>query len=86
VGDVLADAFTVYLRGTVETLAARVGEGQGRPWLEGDKVAAMQRLLAPRAALYEELADLVVDVDDATPEQIAQQIAHAARESTTASG
>lgn len=66
----------VWLRAEVPTLAARVGAGAGdeRPLLGDDPVAALARLLRERRALYEELADLVVDVDDLTPADAVERI------------
>jgi shikimate kinase len=65
----------VWLRASVPTLAARVGKGHGRPLLDGDPVAALERLTAERRPYYEELADVVVDVDGLSPDDIARQIA-----------
>ena len=48
-------------------LAERVGDGAGRPLLEGDKDEIMRRLLDERAPRYEEVADAVVDVKGLTP-------------------
>lgn len=72
--ELLREAFVVYLRARPETLAARVGAGEGRPWLDGDPLAWMTATLARRRERYEELADVVVDVDDADPEQVANRI------------
>jgi shikimate kinase len=67
-------AFVVWLRARVETLAQRVGSGEGRPWLQPDPEAALRHLYAGRAPLYEEVASLVVDVDEATPDELADQV------------
>jgi shikimate kinase len=64
----------VWLRAEVATLAARVGAGEGRPLLGDDPAAALARLYEDRRPLYAELADLVVDVDDVTPDQIVDRI------------
>ncbi|MGI8686492.1 MAG: shikimate kinase [Acidimicrobiales bacterium] len=64
----------VWLRAAVETLAARVGTGAGRPLLGDDPAAALARLYEERRPLYAELADLVVDVDAATPDEAVDQI------------
>lgn len=59
----------VWLRARVDTLVARVGNGHGRPLLDHDVAATMARLDAARRPLYEEVADLIVDVDSpGTPE------------------
>ncbi len=57
----------VWLRAPVEVLIARVRRGEGRPLLTDDPVAAMRRLDAERRPFYEEVADLVVDVDNDHP-------------------
>ncbi|MGZ6793645.1 MAG: shikimate kinase [Mycobacteriales bacterium] len=58
-----APCHVVWLRATPAVLARRVGAGAGRPWLGDDPVAALRRLAAERNALYEQVADQVVDVD-----------------------
>ena len=64
----------VWLRASTATLAARVGEGAGRPLLSGDPAGNLERLAAERAPFYEEVADLVVDVDGATPDKVADAV------------
>ncbi|MGH9082199.1 MAG: shikimate kinase [Acidimicrobiales bacterium] len=64
----------VWLRADPATLAARVGTGAGRPLLEGGAAAALARLDAVRRPLYAEVADVVVDVDRLTPEQVAAEV------------
>jgi shikimate kinase len=64
----------VWLRASVATLARRVGSGQGRPLLSGDPEADLARLLLERQPLYEQLADLVVDVDQLDPEAAVEKI------------
>ena len=68
----------VWLRARPETLGARVGDGAGRPLLGDDPTAAMGRLLSARAPFYTELADLVIEVDDLTPPEVAERILAAA--------
>lgn len=71
-----AGGFVVWLRARLETLARRVGTGEGRPWFhEGDDVLAdLRRLYDGRAPRYEEAASYVVDVDDLAPDDIAARI------------
>lgn len=64
----------VWLRAEVETLAARVGTGAGRPLLGDDPAAALARLYEERRPLYAEMADVVVDVDTLTPDEAVGQI------------
>jgi Shikimate kinase len=66
--------FTVWLRARPATLAARVGAGAGRPWLAGDPERVLATMAAERADWYAESARLVVDVDDLTADQVADQI------------
>ena len=67
----------VWLRAQVGTLAERVGSGVGRPLFDDDPGAALARLYDQRRPLYQELADVVVDVDQLTPEQAVDEIAKA---------
>ena len=60
----------VWLRARPETLARRVGSGTHRPLLDEDPDGVLKRLDAIRRPYYEEVADVVVDVDDLTPEQV----------------
>jgi shikimate kinase len=69
----------VWLRASIETLARRVGSGVGRPLLGDDPEAALQRLYPERRPLYEELAEVVVDVDDLTIEESVEKIVAALR-------
>ncbi len=60
----------VWLRARPETLVGRVGSGTHRPLLDEDPVGVLSSLDALRRPFYDEVADLVVDVDDLTPEQV----------------
>lgn len=64
----------VWLRARVETLARRVGTGEDRPWLQPDPRTALLTMYGEREPYYAEVADLVVDVDDKSPAQIADII------------
>lgn len=64
----------VWLRATLTTLVARVGSGEGRPLLGEGPEPTLRRLLTERERFYLECADLVVDVDDLSGEQVAEQI------------
>ncbi|HEX2040132.1 MAG TPA: shikimate kinase [Acidimicrobiales bacterium] len=64
----------VWLRAEVSTLATRVGTGAGRPLLSDDPEQALQRLDAERRPIYEELADVVVDVDGITPHEAVERV------------
>lgn len=64
----------VWLRAPVAVLAERVGDGAGRPLLGDNPAEALARLYEERRPLYEELADIVVDVEDLTPEEVVEEI------------
>jgi shikimate kinase len=68
----------VWLRAQPETLAARVGDGAGRPLLEEDPSGAMVRLFGERAPYYAEVADAVVDVEGLTVAAVADCVLAAA--------
>jgi shikimate kinase len=65
-----------WLRADPELLADRVeASGQGhRPLLGDDPRANLERLDAERRPIYEELADVVVDVESHTPEELAERL------------
>lgn len=64
----------VWLRAELATLAERVGQGHGRPLLDRDPLAALTRLYVARAPLYEELADITIDVDQLSLSQAADRV------------
>jgi shikimate kinase len=67
-------AFVVYLRASLTTLTAHVGRGDGRAWLGDDPEAALAHLAEGRERLYLEVADLVLDVEGASPGELAGRI------------
>jgi shikimate kinase len=74
---IASGGIVVWLRARPETLAARVGDGAGRPLLGADPAEAVHRLIAVRAPFYAEVADLVLDVDDLNPASVADRIVDA---------
>ncbi len=78
----------VYLRAAPESLLARVGDGRGRPLLEGTdgpgRLERLRALLAERRAGYEQAA-VVVDTDDRSVEAVAGEVAERLRELREAS-
>lgn len=69
------DATVVWLRAHPTRLAARLSDtAEARPLLDGDVEFALQRLSAERAALYDEVADVVIDVDGIDPISVAEEI------------
>lgn len=70
-----AHATVVWLRATVGELAQRLADtAEARPLLEGDVDFALSRLHDERAALYAEVADVVVDVDGIGPEDLVAEV------------
>ncbi len=75
--DLLATrAFTVWLRGRPETLAARVRRDPDRPIVAeaADVTATLTAQQARRGPRLEAVADLVIDVDDRSPAEIADHV------------
>jgi len=64
----------VWLRADPGVLAGRVGDGAGRPLLEGDPAATLIELERVRRPLYESVADVTIDVDDLTPGGVADRV------------
>ncbi|MEM9729553.1 MAG: 3-dehydroquinate synthase [Myxococcota bacterium] len=69
----LSDGIVVTLTASLETLAERVGSGEGRPLLGGDARANLQRILDQRADAYAE-AHAVIDTESRTPSDIAADV------------
>jgi shikimate kinase len=69
----------VWLRARHDTLAARVGDGSHRPLLAGqhDVASSLARLAEQRAPLYTSVADVIVDVDDLSPDEVVERIIEA---------
>jgi shikimate kinase len=65
----------VYLRTSADELIARLGRGEGRPLLGGNPAEAVPRMLSERAPAYETAAEVTVDTDGRSPEDVAEEIA-----------
>ena len=66
----------IFLRANVETLCKRLQADTERPLLQNAKSLQerLENLLKDRAPTYEKVADLTLDVDEKTPEEIADEI------------
>lgn len=65
----------VYLRAKAETIYDRLKGDTTRPLLQcEDPLARIRELIAARSEAYESSADLIVDVDDASMEEVVAQI------------
>jgi shikimate kinase len=74
----MGDKRVVWLRATDATLASRVGDGSDRPLLAGkDAATELARLSQVRAPMYSEVADVVVDVDDLTLDDVVERVVSA---------
>lgn len=62
----------VWLRARPETLVGRLGSATHRPLLDDDPAGVLSSLDAGRRPFYEEVADVVVDVDDLTADQVVE--------------
>ena len=63
----------VYLRTSFETIAERAGDTSSRP-LFADKASALE-LYLKRLPIYESYADITVDTDDRTEEEVCDAVA-----------
>lgn len=65
----------VALTASPEVIAVRVGEGEGRPLLQGsDPAETLRRLLKAREPLYREAADFILDSGALSPIEAAAEI------------
>ena len=65
----------VYLRTSPETVFARIKDDTTRPLLQaGDPLVRIKELQDERREIYEQAADIIIDTDDLTPEEIACEI------------
>ena len=81
----LADAaFVVWLSAPIDLLVRRLSDvAERRPLLADDPATALRAMAAERDPLYREVADLVVDVERRSPEEIAEMVADVVVVATT---
>ena len=70
----LADHRVVFLRVGLSEAVKRVGLGTSRPLLLGNVRGRIKALLDERTPIYEAVADVVVDTDGRSPEDVADEI------------
>lgn len=76
----ISEKKVIYLRANKETLVERLYNDDKRPLLEEnskDKKALeekIERMLEKRATIYEELADIIIDVDNKSVDEIVEEI------------
>ena len=77
-GDTMRDTgFVVWLQAGPDTLAARLGDGEGRPLLAGDTRARIEELTEIRSARYRSIADVEVDTTHRSPAAVADEVVEA---------
>ena len=64
----------VYLRTMLETLLKRLDGDTSRPLLLGDRKERLTKLYNERSHIYESVADVIIDTDCLTPEEILEKI------------
>ena len=64
----------VYLRAEKDTLLKRLEGDNTRPLLEGNREERLAELFEKRAPVYESVADIIVDTDGLTPEEVLENI------------
>jgi shikimate kinase len=70
----------VYLRVGLSDAVKRVGLGVGRPLLLGNVRSRVKALMDEREPIYRELAAVVVDTDQKSAEEVADEVAAAVEE------
>jgi shikimate kinase len=73
----LAGHPVVFLQVGLSEAVKRVGLGVGRPLLLGNVRSRIKALLDERTPIYASVAAVVVDTDDATPDDVADRIQEA---------
>jgi shikimate kinase len=74
VGALRATGLVVWLDAPVSVLAVRVGDATGRPLLDGDPDAGLERIASERRARYEAAAHLRVEATHHDPDETAGEV------------
>ena len=64
----------IYLKAKIETLLNRLEGDNSRPLLFGNKGERLAELFNMRAPVYESVADIVIDTDGLTPQEVLENI------------
>ena len=64
----------VYLKAKLSTLEERLRSDNTRPLLQGNTSEKLQKLFSEMSHIYESVADVIVDTDGLTPEEIFKKI------------
>ena len=80
--ELLGDHRVVFLRVGLAEAVKRVGLGTSRPLLLGNVRATIKALLDERTPIYESVAELSVDTDQRSPQDVADEIRKALESET----
>lgn len=80
------DGYVVWLTADPATLAERAAGAVHRPWLLEDAAGWLRQTAEEREPLYREVARLLVDTEDRTPEEVAEAIVEALAETAACGG
>lgn len=70
-----SSGFVVWLTANPSTILERVGKDENRPLLKGNKnISSVQKMLEKRIPCYEKAADILVETDGRTVEDICKEI------------
>lgn len=69
-----SEALVIWLRADPAVLAERSTRGDHRPLLDGDPASTLQIMATERAELYEDVADVVVDVGARSVDQVVDAV------------
>lgn len=64
----------VYLRTGIDNLLKRLDGDNSRPLLSGDRKERLTKLYEERAQIYERAADIIIDTDCLTPNEVLEKI------------
>ena len=64
----------VYLRAKIDTLLKRLQGDTSRPLLQGNLAQRLTELYNARRAVYESVADIIIDTDGLTPDGVLRKI------------
>ncbi len=68
------DVTVVWLRAAPQLLVARAATGEHRPLLEHDPAGVLAKMAVDRDPLYREVADVVVDVEGLSPDEVTDRV------------
>jgi len=66
----------IFLKTSIEQITVRIGDDKSRPSLNGKKsfIDEMQEIWIMRKPIYEQTADIIIETDDKSQEEVADEI------------